>query len=175
MFNAFLMSPDPKVTNAFSPSDVTLTLRCQYKILKRHCGSLEIVVDTLELLEYPWSMYSLLFLDDIFETRGHLFGTQGSKSKPCTSGLDCWNYLRQVVADDAETCVLRKFFNDYNETQRQFSFNDQRSTTNPTMSRRSIEICLQGSPLRNAFCASCVIASASSKMTNLNPDLVNDE
>lgn len=58
-------------------------------------------------------------LNNVLQTRDHLFWREGTKSEPCTAWLQRWDDFREVVAYDAETNVLRKLLNDWSITSRE--------------------------------------------------------
>lgn len=112
----------------------------------------------------------------------HLFIVKRSKPKSCAARLQSWDYLGQVVTNQTEPCVLCKFLHYCNakHIKKQCQYSIKHHTYNKTLLGWlcivhyfyiDIYMKLYTVPLLRAFCASWVMASASSKITSLKPDL----
>lgn len=95
--------------------------------------------------------FHTFFLDDKVESRKYQFWSQWSKTEPCASRLYGRNYLGQVVTNDTESGLSSVLFDNW-KTE---SVNRSQGMESNSLRRR-------------AFWASLVIASASSRMINLN-------
>lgn len=75
--------------------------------------------NTLNFFSFCHNNYyhSLFFLNDMLQSGKHLLSGQRSKPKPRTTRLKRRNDLRQVVANYAESRVLSKFLNYWNQNR----------------------------------------------------------
>lgn len=58
-----------------------------------------------------FSIYLLLFFYNMLKAGDHEFRSEGTKSEPCTSGLQGWDDLWQIVTDEAKSGIFSKFLN----------------------------------------------------------------
>ena len=96
----------------------------------------------------------------MFKPGQHLLVAERTKAKSGAARLEGRDDVGQVVADQTEPHVVRELLNHYEEKVSNGGCIHSRAISNPH----------DNTPLLRAFWASRVIASASSKMTNLKPE-----
>lgn len=135
------MSPLDRVTNAFIPSSLMSTLKDKGSCKQATSAALSAAQQKPTKVEHPLSKqlhdgvplllqrgnqkprkgmllsqlhnisYSLLLFYDMLQPRNHQLRRQGPEAKPHAPGLQGWDDLREVVADQAKPGVLGELLN----------------------------------------------------------------
>lgn len=91
-----------------------------------------------------------------------------SESESGTSRLQSWNNLVDMITDKSKPSMLRIFLDHYTDVNKTSQVNNENSKFTCV---GSDNLLIMVRPLRNANCASFVMASASSSSTNFTEDL----